>query len=275
MITNSIEIRFKKSTSKLYKEVLRSCRHFSGFEEGDPNILVIPDADSLYSQWEEFNHIFHTVKRWAGCTVLYNGKPLAPYKNLSDWFYSIQDIYYCYFRNYKRSYDKQNYCKDGGCWGCMKLKSIVRYIQPTFFPLNYWYNYGSFISDNVWKINKDQIRMILLEEAYQKRLEICPQFSNDIIEPLINRLPNTLFIDNFNWKIRYTSDYLENGPVDIREGIEHMELERRVYPIVRSLQDEVIPFETSPEKDVDLNKLTDKDADRLIDEYLTNKKKTL
>ena len=87
-----IEIRFNKSTAKSYKEVLKHCRRFPNFEEGDPNVLHIPDADSLYSQWEDFNLIIHHVKRWAGCTVLFNGKPLTPYRVLSQWFSATSSI---------------------------------------------------------------------------------------------------------------------------------------------------------------------------------------
>jgi hypothetical protein len=266
-----IEIRFHKSTSKSYKDVLKQCRHFPVFEEGDPNVLKIPDAESLYTHWEEFNHIFHTVKRWAGCTVLYNGKSLAPYRVLSDWFYSIQELKYCYFTFYKQSYDKQNYCNDGGCWGCKKLKSIERYIQLTFWPVNYWYHYGSFVSDSVWQVNKEHIWAVLLEEANQKRLDFCPVFNPSVIDNALRRLPNTIYIDNVNWRIRYITDYLEYGPVDIPDGIEHMEMERKVYPQIRQLQDEVIPFNFSPQRDANPNNITDEDADRMIDEYLKKK----
>lgn len=268
-----IEIRFQKSKSRSYKDVLRHCRRFPDFKEGNPNVLQFPDADSLYSQWEDFNLIIHNVKRWAGCTVTYNNKPLIPYKTLSEWFYAIQSLKSCYFSYYKQSYDKQNYCNDGGCWGCKKLNSIERYILPSFWPHNYWYQYGQFVSENVWQINKEQIRAVLLEEATQKYLGFCPAFSNQIIEPYLNKLPNTLYIDNVNWRIRYITDYLENGPVDIPEGIEHMELERKVYPQVREIQDEVIPFDFTPKREGNPENISEEDADRMIDEYLKNKHK--
>lgn len=260
-----IEIRFQKSTSRSYKNVLKHCRRFPDFKEGNPHVLHIPDADSLYSQWEDFNLIIHNVKRWAGCIVTYNGKPLVPYKTLSEWFYAVQSLKSCYFTYYRRSYDKQKYCNDGGCWGCKRLNSIERYILTSFWPHNYWYQYGQFVSENVWQINKEQIGAILLEEAAQKYLDFCPVFSNQIIEPYLNMLPNTLYIDNVNWKIRYIADYLENGPVDIPEGIEHMELEREDIP----KED----FNFTPKRENQSDSITDEDADRLIEEYLRNKPK--
>ena len=260
-----IEIRFKKSTSRSYKEVMRHCRRFPNFEEGDPNVLHIPDADSLYSQWEDFNLIIHHVKRWAGCTVLFNGKPLAPYRVLSEWFYAIQELKYCYYTFYRETYDKSTYCNDGGCWGCKKLKSIERYILPSFWPHRYWYHYGHFVSENVWQINKEQIRAILVEEANQNRLDFCPAFNLSMIDNAIRKLPNTLYVDNVNWKIRYITDYLENGPVDIPDGIEHMELDREDVP-----KEE---FSFTPKRENQPDSITDDEANRLIDEYNNRKNK--
>lgn len=60
------------------------------------------------------------------CTVLYNDKPLIPYLVLSVWFYSIQNLKYCYFTFYKQTAYKANYYNYGGFWGCKMLKSIER-----------------------------------------------------------------------------------------------------------------------------------------------------
>lgn len=259
-----IEIRFHKSTSKNYKEVLKHCRRFLDFEEGEPNVLRIPDAETLYSQWDDFNLIIHNAKRWSGCTVLYYNKPLIPYRVLSDWFYSIQSLKYCYFTFYKKTADKANYCNDGGVWGCKMLNSIERYILHSFWPRNYWYNYGRFVSENEWKINKEQIRAVLLEEAEHKCLNFCPAFTKQMIEPHLAKLPDRLTVDDVNWKIRYITDYLENGPVEIPNGVEHTDKEEYIS------KGEVL-FDP-PQREVDLNNLSDEEANRIISEYLNRRK---
>lgn len=256
-----IEIRFKKSTSKTYKDVMRHCRRFEGFTEGEMNVLKIPDAESLFTQWKDFNRIFHSARRWVGFTVYFNETALVPYKVESDWFFSVQDIYNCY-RHYKTSYDKEGYCNDGGCWGCKMLKSIERYIQPSFWPYNYWYKYGYFSDAVTWVVDKEKILRVLKEEASHKHLSFCPVFNEMVIEPFVESLPDRIHVDDKNWRIQYVTDYLEDGPVSIPSGIQHTELEQKLYPIIDELVRQVLPPSHEDED------LTDDEANRLIDDYL-------
>lgn len=250
-----IVISFQKSTSKNLREVLKTARNFYNLEEEDTYTINL-SVDELFERWDDFNHIFHTVKQWKGTTIEHFGKTITQQKEMGKWFYAIQDIYYCYFRYYRASYFKKDFCNDGGCWGCKQLKSVERNISPAFFTLpNYWYSYGHFLDNFVWEIDKHQIRATLLDEARKKWLDACPCFHESMVEPYINGLPDTILVDGQNWTVEYKLDFLANGPLRIPSSIRHN------YPE---------NFEDIPVSEVIVKRkkeTPDEEANRLIEEY--------
>lgn len=68
-----------------------------------------------------------------------------------------------------------------------------------------------------------------------------------------------------NWKIRYITDYLENGPVGIPDGIV------RTHKEEEDIQKEEVYLTHQREK-LNLKNITDKKANRIISEYLKERK---
>jgi len=110
-------------------------------------------------------------------------------------------------------------------WGYAGLDAITRYLpeqREELFYDAYWFQFGTFTSEGVWKVDKHQILAILKQQAEDKLLQLCPSFDFSITEGIINRLPD--FIDtneNPNWAV-YTAKEVEGSRVMRRpKGIIH------------------------------------------------------
>ena len=260
-----LEIHFAKSTSKKFNEVIRYAKKFPNFEEGNPNVLRFERIDEIFTQWDDFNHLFHVVKTWSGTSVIYGTAPLTPYRKLSEWFYAIQELKYCY--NFQQTaYDKKAFCADGGDWSCKRLHSIARFLNQHFCV--FWYKYGHFKDKNTWVIEKNQIKIVLIEEAKQKRIDSCPAFNRDALFDQIDLLPDELIIDDIYWKVVYRQDWTANGPLNTPISIEHIPHDK--YPISEE------SFFDEPIEEIKPIRLTeDQMANQRIDIYLREKGETV
>lgn len=255
-----IEIHFHRSKSKNFRLVLKHASCFSDFSEGKVNILKTESAE-IFRLWDDFNIVFHYCKSWSGTTIFDKGIPVVSDKQKSEWFYYLQDVKNCH-KWYLKSYDKEGYCNDGGCWGCKRLNSIIRYQTPSFWDINYWYNYGSFVDIRTWKIDKKRIAAILEEEARIKKIDVCPAFLNTMKDEFINELPDYLLIDNFNWKIRYVSDFTKDGTTLVANGIEPVLKEQNIEEGFNEVEVLSTPKRSLSE---------DEWANDIIDKYLNSK----
>ncbi|MCH8569559.1 MAG: AAA family ATPase [Balneolales bacterium] len=101
-------------------------------------------------------------------------------------------------------------------WGYASLDAIIRYLpenQQQLLSRAYWFRFGSFVADGVWKIDKHQILAILRQQAEDKWLHLCPSFDFSVTEGIIKRLPDQIDTnDNANWSVYYT-DVVEGSRI--------------------------------------------------------------
>ena len=212
------EIRFHKSTSKNFRLVLKNARLFSNFTEGEVNTITTT-SEEIFNLWDSFNLVFHNSKSWAGSIVLHNGSPLVSYKQRSDWFYSILDLKNCY-KWFSKAYDKEEYCNDGGCWGCKRLNSVLRHYTSSFWSMGCWYNYGKFTDPKTWIIDKRKISLILKEEARIKLVDTCPVYIDTAIDKYVGELADLITVDDVRWKVKFAQDVTDAGSCLIPIGVE-------------------------------------------------------
>lgn len=90
-------------------------------------------------------------------------------------------------------------------WGYAVLDAINRYLpesKDTWFLKKYWFHFGSFVSDGLWRVDKNQIKAILKQQAEDIGLHLCPSFDFSKTEGIIDRLPDHIDArENPNWSV--------------------------------------------------------------------------
>lgn len=193
-MTFSLEIRFKKSTSKSYPESLKLLKTFSNAvisESGDSINSVTISQEEFVEKFNIINVLWGMVGGWKSSQILIDGKP-TNVSNLNIY----SNVVHCYNR-YKSAIIQEEFCRlhtNKVGWGCKFLVEINRYLPENSWDRGrYWYEFGNFEGETVWNIDKEKIRGILQREVEVRKVSLCPVFSYQIVETIINELPD--FID--------------------------------------------------------------------------------
>jgi ATP-dependent 26S proteasome regulatory subunit len=221
-MTFSLEIRFKKSTSKSYPESLKLLKTFSNAvisESGDSENSVTISQDEFVEKFNVINILWGMVGNWKSSQILINGKT-ANVSNLNIY----SNIVGCY-NKYKSAIIQEEHCrlygnKEG--WGCKFLGEVNRYLPENSWDRGrYWYEFGHFDSETIWKIDKEKIQGILQREVEVRKISLCPIFSYEKVKTIVNELPE--FIDTSaddKWEVVYedtvNGSLIERKPVKIQ-----------------------------------------------------------
>ncbi len=209
-----IKLTFNKSRSKDFATVLKHCRYFDHFWETPGHKLEIVSLEELYQKWESFNLVYYYTRKWAGTSFSYNG---TEYRK-NDMFYTIQDLKRCY-KEYREDHnDRQEFC-DTFEWGCSRLKSVSKEINHSFGP--FWYDYGYFVDENRWRVDKDRIREVLMDEAKKTCAVDCPLFNEGLMNYCLFNIPDEIFIDGVKWKKTYKQEWKDGQMINVAIGIVH------------------------------------------------------
>lgn len=110
-------------------------------------------------------------------------------------------------------------------WGYAALDAITRYLPENREALllgMYWFSFGHFVSDGVWKVDKHQLLAILRQQAEDKHLHLCPSFDFSVTEGIISRLPDQIDThENPNWSVFYSREVEGSRIVERPKGIIH------------------------------------------------------
>jgi len=218
----SLEIRFKKSTSKSYPEALRLLKKFSNImisESDDQENAVTISKDEFIEKYRKFNELWSLVGNWKSSRVLINGEP-SEFLNIN--IYST--VFGCY-EKYKSAVIQEEHChlygnREG--WDCKLLTEVNRYLPENYWGRDkYWYHFGYFKSETIWKIDKEKIRTILQRESDLKKVSLCPIFNFIRIDAIINDLPDQIDTKaEDKWEIIYEDSFdvttAERQPIKIQ-----------------------------------------------------------
>jgi ATP-dependent 26S proteasome regulatory subunit len=221
-MTFSLEIRFKKSTSKSYPDSLKLLKAFSNVvisESSNSENSVTISQNEYIEKFHKVNVLWGMVGNWKSSKILINGET-ANLSNLN--LYS--NILGCY-EKYKSTVIQEEHChwyRDKEGWGCKFLTEISRYSPESYWGRDrYWYDFGHFESENIWKIDKEKIQGILQREVELKKVSLCPVFKHEKLQAIVNELPDFIDINaDDKWDVIYEDSVdgtiVERKPVKIQ-----------------------------------------------------------
>ncbi len=213
-MNNAIHISFGPTKSRNFKDAVRLSKRFESIEIGKDHVEISTHPVEIFRKWDTFSHLFHVVRNWV-TFVLTAREKLIPKSDLSSFFYKVQEVYYfCREKeldpNYKESFE----------WGCPLIKSIRLKPLP-FLGGNYWYHYGHF-DKNVWIIEKEKIRTVILNEIIEKYIDFCPDFDMKYVGQKINDLPEEIDLTkNEFFRIIYEKKFIKDRIVRVPKTIVH------------------------------------------------------
>lgn len=243
-----ITLSFKPSRAKDFPDILRRCRKFKHFSKGEDYTLEITGANEILEHWLDFMALATRLPQLAGSSATFMGDPVIPFK--PDFFYKIQDsLYNCYHKGYKQTPLRHTFCD--GKWGCRQVNTIAKSHPMSRWDLHgHWYGIGHFEGD-IWKVDKQVIYQILLNEAEIKYLKACPLFSEKRIWEFIDQLPDEIIIDE-NWEVLTRKELTKNGFKEIPYSIVPKEIDVDDSPIVakKDKSRSILDFENMSEDDM-------------------------
>jgi len=215
---------FGRSTSRKYKEAIELASQFVNFEEAtddDPvNVIRLP-AEEWFEKKREFDDLYALVCHWKGTSVTLGGAEIKPH----EFFWKFNTVVKC-ARDYEDAIDKDRYCCIAGSfegWGCKLLDDLDRHLSKTAsYAMKYWYTYGKFVSEGIWKIDKPLIKDYLAKEADEKNLAYCRHFSLEKALTIVDGLPDE--IDTHGsawWEIDYREDFEGTAIMKQPIGVRH------------------------------------------------------
>lgn len=224
MKETTLLFKFGRSTSRKYKEAIELASGFSVFEEAtddDPvNVIKLP-ADEWFDKKREFDDLYALVCHWKGTSVTLDGLEIKPH----EFFWKFNTVIKC-ARDYEEAIDKSRYCCISGSfegWGCKLLDDLDRHLSKTAsYAMKYWYKYGKFVSEGIWRIDKPLIKDYLAKEAEEKNLDHCKHFSIEKAWTIVDGLPDE--IDTHGsawWEIDYREDFEGAAILKQPVGIKH------------------------------------------------------
>ena len=224
MKKTTLLFKFGRSTSRKYKEAIELASKFSSYEkatEDDPfNIIELP-VDEWFDKKREFDDLYSLVSHWKGTSVTLEGMEIKPH----EFFWKFNTVVKC-SRDYEEAIDKSHYCCIAGSfegWGCKLLDDLDRHLSKTAsYAMKYWYTYGEFISEGIWRLDKPMIKEYLTKEAEEKNLACCERFSLEKALTIVDGLPNE--IDTHGsawWEIDYREDFEGTAILKKPVGIRH------------------------------------------------------
>lgn len=209
-----LKIVFKKSASFNYKKVCQLAKGFSFFkpasENDQINLIQIKTSEELKEKQDSVVSIWELIRSWKTAEFILDGKKLGS-RELFDILKTIK----CSI-DYNKSVVREKHCKRYGVsegWGCQYLSAIERYTDQWGFNRRstYWYQFGHFLDNDTWRIDKKEIKAAIRREIKLNRLYLCNIFDIKKTDQIIDSLPDKIYLkDSKEWKIVYEES--TNGP---------------------------------------------------------------
>lgn len=179
-------------------------------EEGDRVVLHL-DVDSFNNYFKLIHKLTDRIQEVQPTYIEKNGESMTR-AELTEMLQTV-----LHNEESIRDQQRQQHDENPEGWGYHQLRSINRYLPENKAQLlekKFWFQFGSFSSPHVWKVDKNQIRAILRQEAEDNYLPLCPSFDFTRVEKIVDRLPDDIDLKkNPNWQILYT-DHVEGSRIE-------------------------------------------------------------
>ena len=251
-----IKLEFGKSTSQNYKRALNLLKKFDKYSLADDNDSINQvniETEELHDKYTKLEKLYEIVKYWKSTTLYLDNNPVD-----IEEIKSIIKILAC-SDGYYKSVVNENYCSGyhpENEWGCKFLLSIYngipRYGLSASDNFKYWFQFGKFINETQWVIDKDRIKTILEKESLMNKLQHCKKFNLQDIYKAVDKLPNSIETkDSEEWEIKFEDIFNGNSVEKIKKGIQPKKDNSSPFSIKRSNKPNELGYGLS----VDVNKL--------------------
>lgn len=215
-------LTFQRSGSKHFQKALNHVHNLGGTWDGQTARLEIPE-DKLMEAYEEIHFLFGYIQKWKSLRATFRGKPVHPYRFI---FLVWLNVTNCKEEREKSMDTKHCWTSmDSQGWGCKRINSILRYVKGASkykISNRYWYNFGGFIKNDTWKINKDLILQKIEKEIESKALHICPFFDMENVKKAVDSLPKYVRVDNIEFSPHYVPEYVDGKKEMVATNIRHV-----------------------------------------------------
>lgn len=219
------ELSFGKSSSANYHTALELAEKINDFTPISTNSklnVVKFSGEEFLKKCNIIEELYNIIKGWKSVKFIHKNFETQPY----NFFNNFKQIHFC-SKGYISSVQKESYCSTDNNtenWGCKLLTNIKRNLDSYSYyrsSTDYWYGYGTFESENVWRINKGILIERLKNEIDIKKIYHCPFFSIERVFNQIDSLPEIINInEGDNWEIEYVEDFvgniIQNKPIGIK-----------------------------------------------------------
>lgn len=211
----TILLHIPKSRSHQAKEVITQAAK-TGLYDPQTGDLTFQSITSVWQWWDQFSYVVWTAQKWTGFHVAVDDKIQIPYSN--DFYYHIQDVRRCWYAYQQNTY-KATFCTEN-FFGCHRLTSIARHPNPGNWDHQCWWRYGLFTDSQTWQVDKRAIYNQLIAEARECFAFSCPQFNERRVRAEVNRLPDTIALNQY-WTVDYRASVGRDGPEVVACGIRY------------------------------------------------------
>lgn len=206
-------LTFGYSTSKNYSKALEIAHELGGSMEKGIMSIELQDYELLYG-YEKLNPLLLIIQNWKSISGSFNGQKVEVFKFLYNLWRNVADCAQGRNDSWDNRHCWSNIDNEG--WGCKLLNSFsaYNYGEGNYKRSNrFWYNFGDYDGNRVWKVNKHLIFEKLQKEIDSKNLTLCPFFNIDRIKKIVEELPEIISLDD----VTFTAFYNEEGKmVNIR-----------------------------------------------------------
>ncbi len=224
-----IEIKFRKLVSENYRQAVWLAKRFSKITlatgEAEDNLITLMQEEFIEKS-RKVTDLWDLIGHWPGSQILIDGQP-ATIADLTAY----STIFGCY-EKYKSAVIPEAHChladhREG--WGCKWLTEINRYLPENPRSADkYWYQFGSFESAELWKIDKEKIKTVLQREIGVRQASLCPVFNRQKLETILDTLPDHIDLAaDRRWQIVYEDTFngatAERKPISIQLAVNRRE----------------------------------------------------
>ena len=196
-----IKIIFYKSSSKYYDQACLISEKFNNYSNSENVNIIETDIEEINNKRETIDLIYNIVKNWSKTEYYIDENRVSKYE-----FEDFIDVIDCDSFDVE---DNTEYCYRNCGWGCKFIDSIslrnYSYRYNYYLNSNAWYKYGHFV-DNIWIINKEEIKNKIYAEIKKKNLEVCKRFDISRINKAIDLLPERIEVTDSSdckWEYEY------------------------------------------------------------------------
>ena len=204
-------IAFANSTSSNFEKALKLANRFTEFEaaSGTNKFNTIKlDLDETKQKYPDIQRLWELISSWKGSSAHLNEEAVT-----REVFGRMDSTLRCN-KGYDLAVLQDQHCKDNSeGWGCKHLNAIQ--LNPNSYD-NYvyyrsyqtltkkWFDIGHFKDENIWVVNKKELRRVIDREIQIKFLYLCNAFKQSKIDEIIDSLPSEINLsETTEFEIKY------------------------------------------------------------------------